>query len=64
MFKNLKSDFSSKAPWQCRVIDTTGFCNTEGLISRGNRDPNKLFYDSKEQYIEQCCRATPYSISY
>lgn len=35
-----------------RVIDSTGFCNTVGVKIHGNRTPNKLFYDSKEQYIE------------
>jgi hypothetical protein len=35
-----------------RVIDSTGYCNRDGLNTRGNRIPNKLFYDSKEQYIE------------
>ena len=35
-----------------RVIDSTGFCNTDGIKSYRNRTPNKLFYDSKEQYIE------------
>lgn len=35
-----------------RVIDSTGYCNTTGSRTFGNRTPNKLFYDSKEQYIE------------
>jgi len=39
-----------------RVIDVTGYCNDEGVKSRGNRRPNKLFYDSKEQYIEHRLR--------
>ena len=34
-----------------RVIDSSGVCNSEGLKINGNRTPNKLFYDSKEQYI-------------
>lgn len=35
-----------------RVIDTSGYCNQDGVKTRGSRTPNKLFYDSKEQYIE------------
>lgn len=35
-----------------RVIDSSGTCNKEGFKTYGNRTPNKLFYDSKEQYIE------------
>ena len=35
-----------------RVIDSSGHCNSQGINIKGNRTPNKLFYDSKEQYIE------------
>lgn len=35
-----------------RVIDSSGFSNTEGLKTHGNRTPNKLFYDNKQQYID------------
>ena len=35
-----------------RVIDASGYCNQDGVKTRGSRTPNKLFYDSKEQYIE------------
>ena len=35
-----------------RVIDSTGFCDYKGVQNYGNRTSNKLFYDSKEQYIQ------------
>ncbi len=41
-----------------RVIDVTGYCDDAGVKSRGNRLPNKLFFESKEQYIEHRMRNT------
>lgn len=35
-----------------RVIDSSGFCNNQGININGNTTPNKLFYDNKEQYID------------
>ena len=35
-----------------RVIDSSGFCNNKGININGNYTSNKLFYESKEQYIE------------
>ena len=35
-----------------RVIDSTGYYNTNGFRTLGNTIPNKLFYDNEEQYIE------------
>tara|TARA_Y100000591_G_scaffold331053_1_gene363789 strand:- start:3 stop:275 length:273 start_codon:yes stop_codon:yes gene_type:complete len=37
-----------------RVIDSSGYYNTNGFRSHGNITPNKLFYDNQEQYIEHC----------
>lgn len=46
-----------------RVIDSSGLCNSEGLKTYGNRTPNKLFYDTKEQYIEHRLKANKRVIS-
>ena len=46
-----------------RVIDSSGFTNDEGNRTYGNRRPNKLFYDSKEQYIEHRLKTNKEKIS-
>jgi len=46
-----------------RVIDSSGFCNSEGLRTTSNRNPNKLFYDNKEQYIEHRLKTNKKHIS-
>tara|TARA_B100000902_G_scaffold397505_1_gene461509 strand:- start:8017 stop:8298 length:282 start_codon:yes stop_codon:yes gene_type:complete len=47
-----------------RVIDSSGLCNIEGLNTNGNRIPNKLFYDSKEQYIEHRLKSNKKTLVY
>ena len=46
-----------------KVIDVTGYCNTEGIKNYSNRTPNKLFYDSKDQYIEHRLKTNKRNIS-
>jgi hypothetical protein len=35
-----------------RVIDSTGYCNSNGVKTFGNSISNKLFYDNYNQYIK------------
>jgi len=41
-----------------RVIDSTGYCNSNGVKTFGNSISNKLFYENYDQYIKHRCNNT------
>lgn len=50
-YKNCKVGTNAELQF-FRVIDTTGYCNSNGTKTFGNNTSNKLFYDDYDQYAK------------